>query len=148
MDAIRQFGNPFGEFRDRPGAYGVILDRDGKLLVVVAKARYHLPGGGIDEGEDPETALRREIREETGYSVGALQFLGRANQFLETKDLGPINKLGTYFLGHEAVASRHDSGEEDHVVQWIDPQDFLTSTAHEFHRWAVTRALEECALKL
>ncbi len=142
MDAIPQFGNPVGEFRDRPGAYGVIFDADAKLLVVVAKERYHLPGGGIDEGEDPEQALHREIREETGYAVGALHFFGRANQFLETKDLGPINKLGVYFLGRNAVASDPDSGEEDHVAQWIDPQAFLSSTAHEFHRWAVALALE------
>ncbi len=34
---------------------------------------YTLIGGGINIGEDAETALRRELREETGMEVGAVR---------------------------------------------------------------------------
>ncbi|MBQ6566025.1 MAG: NUDIX hydrolase [Treponema sp.] len=37
------------------------------------------PGGVIDAGEDPETAARRELREETGAEAGKLTYLGRMN---------------------------------------------------------------------
>lgn len=30
---------------------------------------WHIPGGGIDEGEDKEKALIREIKEETGIDI-------------------------------------------------------------------------------
>lgn len=48
--------------------------RDGKLLLVREPARdgvhkWDLPGGGLDFGEDVETALRREVAEETGLIV-------------------------------------------------------------------------------
>ena len=37
------------------------------------------PGGVIDKGEDPETAARRELLEETGCQAGKLTKLGQVN---------------------------------------------------------------------
>ena len=54
----------------RTGAYALLTS--GPRIVLIRKARgpytgmWGLPGGGIEFGETPETALRREIEEETG----------------------------------------------------------------------------------
>ncbi|MBP7134495.1 NUDIX domain-containing protein [Patescibacteria group bacterium] len=144
MNAIPQFGEVLESYTERPGAYAVLFDEQGDLLCVEVRGRYHLPGGGIEQGEEPEGALRREIREETGYEVAALYELGRANQFLQTKDLGPVNKIAVYFQGTlSRNASKGPSQEVDHVPVWIRPEAFLASTAQEFHRWAVRNALEQ-----
>jgi len=37
------------------------------------------PGGVIDDGEEAETAARRELQEETGYKAGKLTKLGKVN---------------------------------------------------------------------
>jgi len=59
----------------------VIDDEDNVLLVrqfrkPVEKELLEIPAGGIDPGEGPEDAVRRELREEIGYLPHKLERLG------------------------------------------------------------------------
>ncbi|MEU2611642.1 NUDIX domain-containing protein [Micromonospora sp. NPDC007271] len=63
------------EERRRIGAYGVLRDADGRVLLVRGSADadfpgvWQLPGGGVDHAEHPERAVVREFAEETGLTV-------------------------------------------------------------------------------
>jgi ADP-ribose pyrophosphatase len=58
------------------------LDADGNVLMVkqfrkpVEKDLLEIPAGGIDPGEEPEDAVRREMCEETGYLPRKVERLG------------------------------------------------------------------------
>ncbi|MFC1994821.1 NUDIX hydrolase [Chloroflexota bacterium] len=60
----------------------IAIDADNNVLLVnqfrkpVEKELLEIPAGGIDPGEDPETAVRREMREETGYFPQKVESLG------------------------------------------------------------------------
>ena len=60
----------------------VAVDADNNVLLVkqfrkpVGKELLEIPAGGIDHGEDPEAAVRRELREEIGYMPQKVKRLG------------------------------------------------------------------------
>jgi 8-oxo-dGTP diphosphatase len=61
--------------RQRIATYGVCQDEQGRVLLaraapsITLRGRWFLPGGGVDHGESPADALRREMYEESGLTV-------------------------------------------------------------------------------
>lgn len=61
--------------RPRQGVFALVCNRDDILLVwqEFAKGVGQLPGGGIEEGETPDQALKREWDEETGLQFSLVK---------------------------------------------------------------------------
>jgi ADP-ribose pyrophosphatase YjhB (NUDIX family) len=68
----------------RVGIGVVVLRGDAVLLIRRGRppglGQWSLPGGGQELGETAEAAARRELREETGLTVGAMVLAGYADQ--------------------------------------------------------------------
>lgn len=61
-------------FRDHKVASGVLVEREGQVLLVrrgtaPGKGKWILPAGFVDFGEDPARTAVRECREETGLDI-------------------------------------------------------------------------------
>ncbi len=69
-----------GHVQEMPArVYALAFTRGGEIVVVRASLdmrAWWLPGGGVEPDESPEEALRRELCEEAGAAVEALQALG------------------------------------------------------------------------
>ncbi|SCL19534.1 ADP-ribose pyrophosphatase YjhB, NUDIX family [Micromonospora nigra] len=80
-----QAAPPPPDRRQRFGAYGLVTDPAGRVLLTMiadgypGAGRWHLPGGGTDHGEQPVTALLRELVEETGQLGRVVELMGVDN---------------------------------------------------------------------
>ncbi|ACM31463.1 MULTISPECIES: NUDIX domain-containing protein [Rhizobium/Agrobacterium group] len=61
-----------------PAVAAVIRDDEGRILFQekASGEGWSLPAGGIEPGESPEEAIRREVLEETGLMVQDTELLG------------------------------------------------------------------------
>jgi len=54
----------------RVSVKGIAIDETGRFLLArEVNGMWEILGGGLDHGEDPITALRREVEEETGIEI-------------------------------------------------------------------------------
>ena len=86
-------------------ARAVVKNQDGLYAVMYAdKFMLHsLPGGGVEDGEDVQIALRREVYEETGCVCDEIQKLGIVAENRASLDYTQINY---YFV----VTTSHTPG--------------------------------------
>ena len=77
----KDIGCPIGALNNpktRLGARGIVVREDKKLAILhkANKNEYKLPGGGVEDGEEPKIAFVREVMEEAGCEVDNVVSLG------------------------------------------------------------------------
>ncbi|HEX9003936.1 MAG TPA: NUDIX domain-containing protein [Blastocatellia bacterium] len=132
--------NPEAEYRQRPGAYAIILNGQGQFASVRWRDTYLLPGGGVEQGESLEDTLTREVREECAREVAIGEFLGSAIQYFTNENGRHWEFQCSYF---EAQFGTALDNEPEHELVWLNVADAHHLLAHEVHGWAVNLAAEQ-----
>lgn len=103
----------------------IILIKDNQVLLVQHSYQNHwyLPGGGVKKGETFEQAIRREVSEELGASLGKMELFGVYNNFYEYKnDHVVIFKCNEFTLTEK-------SNNEIKAINYFDLNDLPQNTA-------------------
>ncbi|HVC09451.1 MAG TPA: NUDIX hydrolase [Elusimicrobiota bacterium] len=104
--------------------YGV-LRRGGKVLLTrsrfIDREFVNFPGGGIELGEPPLSALKREYKEETGLLIRPVKVL-YASEGLHVSTQRPMQIVSLYWLVEEAGGTLRSGGNGDDVIDlfWAD----------------------------
>lgn len=123
-------------------AGAVIVDEEGRVLLVKHVFRpgsgWGVPGGFLNQGEQAEEALRRELREEIGLELEQVELV-----FVRT--VGPVNQLEIVFRCR-ATGTPRPRNLEVHSVEWFKP-DQLPADLPQSQRQTIRRALRHEALR-
>ena len=121
-----------------PAVGAIVADGEGRVLlgrraVDPDLGKWDTPGGFLDEGENPEDALRRELREETGLEVEPVRFLGA---FVDTYGEGP--EVGSVLnLVWEAKVVSGEMAPDDDVseLKWFAPDELPENDSDYAFNW-------------
>lgn len=101
----------------RPGVGIVLFNADGHVLVaerIDNPGNWQMPQGGIDAGEEPETAVFREMEEEIGTRKA--EIIGMVDDWIYY-DFPPAvkKKLNTHYIGQRQkwIALRFTGQDSD-----------------------------------
>lgn len=130
------------KYRKRPGAYAIITRSEDKKIAIGATEDYFLLGGGIENGETAQEALRREIIEETGYSIKNVVLFDEVVAYADGKEKGPLYIEATIYIA-EFDKYEKEKIEKDHRLLWVDAKDYVSKLYHEYQRYILNEYIEK-----
>jgi len=93
----------------------ILFDQHGHILVLKRSSssqtnpsKWELPGGNIDTLEAFDNALKREIEEETGFTVAIHTAAGTAMQETDESRVVHLVMIGTILSGGMSISKEHD----------------------------------------
>mgnify|MGYP002569321861 FL=1 len=133
-------------YRERPGAYGVAFDSDGRTAVVKVTGKdggYFLLGGGLEGTETHARCIRRECLEEVGRSVTVGAPICTGHEYIwSDKAGGWLHVIGSCF--HMEVGELiSDDSESDHELLWLPVEKCVREMFLQYQAWAISLAWEK-----
>ncbi|HSX06900.1 MAG TPA: NUDIX hydrolase [Candidatus Saccharimonadia bacterium] len=135
-DGIEHEFTTIGKEGERAGAV-LALTPDKKIVTVYQfragpeRWMHDMPGGGIFSDEDPQLGVLRELKEETGYVPGTVEFLGTSSRDAY------LNITWFYYFAMDCVLSESgrelDAEENDQgaQVRLISIEEFIDNAMHD-----------------
>ena len=146
----------------RPNVGIIVMNKLGQVLWAKRLGKqgaWQFPQGGIDEGENPEDALYRELHEEVGLLSEAVKILGQTKGWLKynlpehmvrkNSDIGFLGQKQKWFLlelvaGDDKVILDTGSSPEFQDWKWVSYW-YPVSKIVDFKRQVYRSALGELA---
>ena len=120
-----------------PAVSALVLDDDGRVLLA-RRARdpyaglWDTLGGFLDEGEEPEDGLRRELREEAGVEIDLGDFVGT---YVDRYGDAPDAPAFLALLWRATLASGElEAADDVSELRWFRPEELPPDDGTAF-RW-------------
>ncbi len=110
----------------RVSVKAIVTNDNGDVFAVREGEDWTLPGGGLDHGEDPTTALKRELYEEAFINSDfEAEFIGTESFYVDSKDAMALWMIYQLRIIDHNFAFRR--GEDADEVAFRNQADFKDS---------------------
>lgn len=134
------------EYRKRPGAYAIIKrKKDNKIGIVeniTNKMDFFFLGGGIEEGETEIDALKRELIEESGYTIKNINEFDKVGSFVYAGDRGYLEIIANVYTA-EFDKKAVEPIEKDHKVLWVSAKEYTDKMSQEWQNYILKEYIEK-----
>ena len=128
-----------------PTASGLIFNKDGKVFLMKShkwKDQYVIPGGHIELGEDMETALKREIKEETNLDVTNAKLLC-FHEFIFDDSCAKKKHFIFFNFCCQTDSEEVILNSEGQSYVWVLPEEALNLNIDPYTRKSIEKYLKE-----
>ena len=130
-------------FKNPKGVVTAVIINNNELLVLKRKedpfkGMWDLPGGFINEGETPEEALKREMKEELGIDEGKPVFMRSfpGVYLWKGKEIPIINSFYLLEIRKNNIILNEENSDFNWVpLSEINPSDIAFDSIQKFLRW-------------
>jgi len=109
------------------GVVGAIIERNGKILLVketkeTAKGKWSHPAGWLEVGEDPIDAVKREVKEESGFDFEPKHILGVYSLFKKESNV-IHHSIKLIFIGDISDKEVAELADDVSETDWFPPEE-------------------------
>ncbi|HEY0512547.1 MAG TPA: NUDIX hydrolase [Thermoanaerobaculia bacterium] len=122
---------------------GGLVVHESRILLISTQAgrRWQLPKGHIEQGETPEQAAVREVREETGVTSRVVAPLPGVEYWFVERGTHRVHKQVDYFLmGYISGDTADFDAREVSGAEWFSWDEGIAKLSFENERRVVERA--------
>lgn len=129
------------EYKKREGAYAIIRRNEDDKIAIVTDGDFFFLGGGIENGETEIDALRRELIEESGYTLRNINKLDSVGEFGYAEGKGYLEMISHVYVA-EFDKKITEPIEKDHTVLWVNPKDYVGKMFREWQEYVLKQYIE------
>ncbi|MFC3927865.1 NUDIX hydrolase [Streptococcus caprae] len=127
------------DYVNRYGVYAVIpnAEKTELILVQAPNGAWFLPGGEIEDGEEHQAALERELIEELGFTATLGQYYGQADEYFYSSHRDTYFHNPAYIY---EVLSYEEIGqplEDFNHLAWFPIEEAKAKLKRGSHQWGV-----------
>lgn len=141
MEQIPTFGEKVenADYQARYGVYAIVSRQNNReiCLVQAPNGAYFLPGGEIEQGENHEIALKRELLEELGASCQLGKYLGQADEYFYSRHRDTHYYNPAYLYVAEQINFDHAPLEDFNNIEWFSVENAIEKLKRGSHKHGI-----------